>query len=90
MGEALERTVEAGQSLIVRRMELLVAETLLLVRDSGMVVFASVVGLIGWVYLMCAVTVGLSDHYPRVAVLLGVGVLHLGAAFLLFMRGRGR
>jgi len=93
MGEALERTVEAGQSLIVRRMELLVAETRVLIQDGGMLLVGGVVGLIGWIYLLSGATIGLADHYPRFAVELAVGALHIGAAvllFTLFIRRRSR
>ena len=91
MGDALERTVEAGQSLIARRMELLVAETRGLVHDGGMLLVASAVALIGWIYILGAATLELSDHFPRFAVELAVGVLHVGAAILLFLtRGRWR
>jgi hypothetical protein len=85
MSEALERTVEAGQSLIVRRMELLVAEMRTLLHDSGMLLLATAFALFGWVYLMRAATVALSEHFPRIAVELAVGVPHLCAAFLIFM-----
>jgi len=90
IGDALERTYEAGQSLIVRRVDLLVAEARLLLRDGRTFLIGSAVAVTGWLYLMHGVTDGLSERYPRFAVELAVGLGHVGAATLLFLRARQR
>jgi len=90
IGEALERTLEAGQSLVVRRIDLLVAESKLLAQSGGMAVLAFVVALIGWVYLVHGVIDGLAQRYPRFAVELAVGFAHFGLVALLLLRARSR
>ena len=90
MGRALERTYEAGQALIVQRIDLLVAESKLLARSGGMVALGAVVALTGWIYLVHGMIDGLSLHYPRFAVELAVGFVHLGFAVLLLVRARSR
>ena len=91
IGAALDRTVEAGQSLILGRFELLLAEVRKFFQDSAILLIASVIAVTGWVYLMRGLTHGLSEHYPRYAVDLGVGAVHVGAALVLFfLRGRPR
>jgi hypothetical protein len=84
--DALERTYEAGQSLVMRSVQLLVAETRLTLRDGRSFVIGVVVGLVGWILLMRGAIDGLAQHYPRFAVELAVGLLHLGAATLLLVR----
>ncbi len=88
IGDALERTVEAGQSLIVRRVDLLVAEAKVLLHGSRTFLIGSAVAVTGWLYLMHGVVDGLAAHYPRFAVELAVGLAHIGAATLLFLRAR--
>jgi hypothetical protein len=90
MGEALERTVEAGRSLIVRRMDLLAAETRSLLHDGGMLLAAVAIALIGWIYLVHALTLGLSELYPRSVVEVAVGLAHVVAALLLYFFTRDR
>ena len=90
IGRALERTYEAGQSLIVQRIDLLIEESKLLAQSGRMVVLGAVVALIGWIYLMHGAIDGLAQRYPRFAVELGVGLLHFGFAVLLFVRTRSR
>ena len=90
IGDALERTYEAGQSLIVRRVDLLVAEVKLLLHDGRTFLIGSALAVTGWLYLMHGVVDGLAEHYPRFAVELAVGLAHVGAATLLFLRARER
>lgn len=90
IGDALERTVEAGHSLIVRRVDLFVAEAKLLLHDGRTFLIGSAVAVTGWLYLMHGVTDGLAEHYPRFAVEFAVGLAHVGAATLLFLRARER
>jgi hypothetical protein len=89
IGDALERTYEAGQSLIVHRIDLLVAESKLLAQSSGMPLLGGVIALTGWIYLLGVID-GPALHLPRFAVELGVGIAHIGLAALLFLRGRSR
>lgn len=90
IGDALERTVEAGQSLIVRRVDLLVAETKVLLHDGRTFLIGSAVAVTGWLYLMLGVVDGFAAHFPRFAVEVAVGLAHVGAATLLFLRARAR
>jgi hypothetical protein len=90
IGDALERTFDAGQALVVRRIDLLVAESKLLAQSGGMVVLGVVVALVGWIYLVHGAIDGLAQRYPRFAVELAVGFAHFGLAALLFLRARSR
>lgn len=90
MGEALGRTLEAGQSLVAGRLELLVAEARMFIREGGAFIFVSAVAVTGWVYLMRGVTHGLSEHYPRFAVELAMGLVHVTTAMILLFRMRAR
>ena len=86
--DALERTYGAGQSLVVRGVQLLLAETRLFLRDSRTFGIGVLVALAGWIFLMCGVIDGLAERYPRYAVELGVGLFHLAAGALLVFRAR--
>lgn len=90
MGRALERTYDAGQALIVQRIDLLVAESKLLARSGWMVLLGAVLALTGWIYLVHGTIDGLALHYPRFAVELAVGFVHLGFGVLLIVRARSR
>jgi len=90
MTEALERTVEAGQSLFAGRLELIIAEARMLVRDGGLSLLVGALGLAGWVYLMRGVTGGLSQHIPRFSVELALGLAHVAVAMILLRRVRAR
>ena len=90
IGDALERTYEAGQSLIVQRIDLLVAESKLLVQGGGRVVLCAVVALGGWLQLVEGMIDGLAQRYPRYAVQLAVGLVHLGLAVLVVLHARSR
>jgi hypothetical protein len=88
VADALERTYEAGQSLVVQRVDLLVAETKLFLRDGRTFAIGVVVAVAGWLFLMHGVIDGLAERYPRFAVEFAVGLAHVGAATLLLLRGR--
>jgi membrane-bound ClpP family serine protease len=88
--DALERTYEAGQSLIVRRIDLLVAEAKLFAQSGALAVVGGVLALIGWILLVQGVVDGLSQRMPRYAVELGVGLLHVAIAAALMFRVRSR
>lgn len=90
MGDALERTLGAGQSLIVGRLDLLTSETKQLFRHGGTSVFVGAVALMGWIFLALGVIDGFAQHYPRFAVESAMGILHLGAALLVAVRVRTR
>jgi hypothetical protein len=90
IGDALERTFEAGQALVVRRIDLLVAESKLLAQSSGLVVLGVVIVLIGWIFLVHGVIDGLAARYPRFALELAVGGAHLALAAPLLLRTRSR
>jgi hypothetical protein len=85
---ALERTYEAGQSLIVRGVDLLMAETKLLLRDGRTFGIGVLAALAGWLFLMHGLVDGLAERYPRFAVELAVGLAHVGAAALFALRAR--
>jgi hypothetical protein len=90
VGAALERTYEAGQSLIVRRLDLLVAESKLLAQSGALALVGALIALIGWVLLVQGIVDGLALRFPRYAVELGVGLVHFGVAALLLFRVRSR
>jgi len=88
VGHALERTYEAGQALLVRRIDLLVAESRLFLRAGRALGIGVVVALLGWLYLMEGLIDGLAGRHPRFAVELCVGLAHAVLAALLLLRGR--
>ena len=88
MADALERTYEAGQTLIAGRVDLLLAEARLLLHDGRMLGVAGVVAVAGWLFLMLGVIDGLAELVPRFAVELAVGIAQVGAAALLIQRTR--
>lgn len=90
IGDALERTLEVGQSLVVRRIDLLVAESKLLARSAGIAVLGFAVALIGWVYLVHGAIDGLGQRYPRFLVELAVGFAHFGLLAVMLVRARSR
>jgi hypothetical protein len=79
-GGAALRVVEAGQTLLVRRLELWVAEMRGSARIGFALLLAVFVGLSGWFILVAGVVDGLARHYPRYAVELSVGAFHLAIA----------
>ena len=90
IGDALERTLEAGQALVVRRIDPLVAESKLLARSGGLLVLGVVIALTGWILLVHGVIDGLAARYPRFALELAVGLAHFALAAPLLLRTRSR
>ena len=90
IGRALERTYEAGQSLIEQRVDLLIAESKLLARSGRVFVLGAALALTGWIYLMHGAIDGLAQRYPRFAVELAVGLTHFALAALVLLRARSR
>jgi membrane-bound ClpP family serine protease len=90
VGDALERTVEAGQSLIVRRIDLLVAEAKLFAQSGAVGLLGGVIALVGWILLVQGVVDGLALRFPRYGVELAVAFVHFGLAALLLFRVRSR
>ena len=92
-GNALERVYGAGQTLIVRRIDLLVEELAaqgrsLLAASVG-TIFGAVAVLVGWFFVVAGV-VDAIDAFPRFAVEIVVGILHvgIGAAIVIARRQR--
>ncbi len=79
-GGAALRVYEAGQNLMVRRLELWVAEARGSARIGFALLMAAVIGLSGWFIFVAGVIDGLARDYPRFAVEMSVGALHLGMA----------
>jgi hypothetical protein len=90
VGDALERAYDASQSLIVQRIDLLVAESKLLAQSGALLVLGVAVALTGWIFLVQGLIDGLAQRYPRFAVEIGVGVAHAVLAALLLLRSRSR
>jgi hypothetical protein len=92
LGHALERVVDAGQTLIVRRMDLLVEELSSLgthlLASLVNTVLGGVLALVGWLITVTGVIDALDDRFARHWVEIAIGVLHIGigAALLLWRR----
>jgi hypothetical protein len=81
IGEACDRVYEAGQQLIVQRLELGTQEARMLARSGFALGLAALVGLTGWLYLLSGLVDGLARSQPRFVVELGVGAFHVALAF---------
>ena len=90
IGDALERTYEAGQSLIVQRIDLLVAESKLLAQQGGRLALGAFVALAGWLLLVQGLIDALAQRHPRFAVELAMGLAHVGLAALVLLRARSQ
>lgn len=90
MADAVQRAIEAGQSLIIGRLALVASETRQLIRESGSLLFVAVVVLTGWLFLVHGVIGGFARHYPRFAVEVVVGLVHLALGMLFVVRSRVR
>jgi hypothetical protein len=94
LGNALERVYEAGQGLIVRRIDLLAEE----IAEQARSVFTSslaitigvVVGLVGWFIAIAGIVDALDDRFPRFAVDIVTGILHAGVGAAIVVRARQR
>ena len=94
LGNALERVYEAGQGLIVRRIDLLAEE----IAEQGRSVFVSslvitigvVVALVGWFIAIAGIVDALDDRFPRFAVEIAIGVLHGGIGAAIAVQARQR
>jgi hypothetical protein len=94
LGNALERVLEAQQTLVVRRIDLL-AEKLTaqgwdFVYTSLGALLGSITALVGWFIAMAGVVDALDDRYARFAVEIALGAVHVaaGIAFIVFHRRR--
>ena len=92
-GNALERVYGAGQELIVRRIDLLVEELAaqgrsLLAATAG-TIFAAMAVLVGWLFVVAGV-VDAIDDFPRFAVEIVVGILHVGVGAAITIARRQR
>jgi hypothetical protein len=81
IGEACDRVFEAGQQLIVRRLELGALEARMLARSGIALGLAALVGITGWLYVLSGLVDALARSQPRFAVELGVGAFHVALAF---------
>jgi uncharacterized membrane protein YqjE len=91
LGDALERVVDAGQTLIVRRIDLLVEELSALGTKLLSSLVSTVLGgalaLVGWLITMAGIVDALDDYFARHAVEVAIGLLHVAiGAFLLWRR----
>jgi len=92
IGHALERIFDAGQTLIVRRLDLLVEEMSALstktLRMVAMTLVGGVAALVGWLILLAGITDWLDDYFARQAVEIAIGLVHLavGVALLVWRR----
>ena len=92
LGHALERVFDAGQTLIVRRNDLLVEElsahsTQLLGKVASTVLGAAVV-LVGWLITVDGIVDVLDDYFARHAVEIAIGFVHLAIGGALLWRRR--
>ena len=89
LGDALERVFEAQQALVVRRLDLFVEEITAkarsLVTVSVGALAAAIAAVAGWFIAIAGVINALDDHFPRSAVEIGIGALHIGAGVALLI-----
>lgn len=91
MTDALERVVDAGQSLLVRRVELAFAETVHALGSERSMWVGVPFAILGWLLLLWGVRSGLAMHLPPFVVDIGLGLGHLFVAWMLLnSRGRSR
>jgi len=91
MADALQRVVDAGQSLFLRRVEIAFVETLHALEGERGLFVAVPFAVLGWLFFLSGARAGLAMYLPLFAVDLGIGVVHLVVAGgLLHARGRSR
>jgi hypothetical protein len=90
LGHALERVVEAGQTLIVRRMDLLVEEISSLgsklLTDLVSTVLGAGVAVVGWLIAVAGIIDALDDRFARYSVEIAIGLLHVAIGVALLWR----
>ena len=86
--EAALRVYEAGQALALQRLELWIAEARIVARGGLGILFAACVAFAGWLYFVAGVINALARDYPRFAVEVSVGGLHMVLALALFAVSR--
>jgi len=94
LGNAIERVYEAGQSLLVRRIDLLVEELAeharSLLAAAGIPFAGAVVALVGWFIAVAGIIDALDGSFPRFAVEIVIGILHVGIGVALVIVARRR
>jgi uncharacterized membrane protein YqjE len=89
LGDALERVFEAQQSLVVRRVDLLLEEITAKAKSLVSLFVGAIVGalaaLAGWFIAIAGVIDVLDDRFARSAVEIGMGMLHVGAGIALVL-----
>ena len=92
LGHALERVFDAGQRLIVRRIDLLVEELSALGNQLvGTIVSAAlggVLALVGWVVVLAGIIDALDQRFARHWVAIAIGIVHLAIGVGLLLRRR--
>jgi protein-S-isoprenylcysteine O-methyltransferase Ste14 len=89
-GKALERVLDAGQTLIVRRIDLLVDELSARGRSLLTAAVGAIALLMGWFFVVAAVLDAIDDYFPRFAVEIVAGVLHVGVGAAIAIARRQR
>jgi hypothetical protein len=89
---ALERIYESSQSLVIRRIDLLVEEARQLVQDAALGITGCLIALLGWMHVMEGAVAALSRIMPHPGAEFVVGGLHvgLGVGFVLWARAHAR
>ena len=92
LGHAIERVFDAGQTLIVRRIDLLVEELssmgTQLIAALVSTLLGTVAALVGWGIAVAGIIDALDERFARHWVEIAIGLVHLaaGAALLLWRR----
>jgi len=89
-GNALERVFGAVQTLIVRRIDLLVDELSARGRSLLTPAVGAIALLMGWFFVVAAVLDAIDDHFPRFSVVIVAGILHLGVGAAIAIARRQR
>ena len=79
VAEALEHVYEAGQGLLMRRLELLLEQARSLLASTLAAQSGLLVGLAGWALIVAVGIQALEPGRPRLVGMLVAGVLHLAA-----------
>lgn len=92
LGDALEHVVEAGQDLVVRRIDLQ-AERILergrhALAASLVGIAAAIVALVGWLLFLAGAVDALSLRFPRNAVEMTIGLTHLAVGIAVALLAR--